>query len=139
MLDINITLWFQLANFLIALVVLNHLLIRPIRELIKKRNGIMDEMSGEAETFEGKAAKKLARYEEELARARREAVITRDMARTQGAVEQQQLLNEARKDSQDILTEAGRALQVEADQALKKLRKQVGTLSTNLTARILKS
>jgi hypothetical protein len=56
MLDLNITLLFQLANFFIALFVLNILLIRPIREIIKKRNGIMDGMSDEAGSFENQAA-----------------------------------------------------------------------------------
>ena len=36
MLDLNITLVFQLVNFFIALYVLNLLLIRPIREIIRK-------------------------------------------------------------------------------------------------------
>lgn len=44
MLDLNITLVFQLVNFFIALFMLNILLIRPIRTIIKKRNGIMDDM-----------------------------------------------------------------------------------------------
>ena len=34
MLDLNITLVFQLVNFFIAIFVLNILLIRPIREII---------------------------------------------------------------------------------------------------------
>ena len=48
MLDLNITLVFQLVNFFIAIFVLNILLIRPIREIIKKRNGVMDNLAGEA-------------------------------------------------------------------------------------------
>ena len=41
MLDLNITLVFQLVNFFIALYVLNLLLIRPIREIIRKRKAVM--------------------------------------------------------------------------------------------------
>ena len=48
MLDLNITLVFQLINFFIALFFLNWLLIKPIREIIKKRNGIMDDMASGA-------------------------------------------------------------------------------------------
>lgn len=71
MLDLNITLVFQLVNFFIALFMLNILLIRPIRTIIKKRNGIMDDMAGEADSFETQAAERLAEYEAELARAAR--------------------------------------------------------------------
>ena len=73
MLDLNITLLFQLVNFFIAIFVLNILLIRPIRDIIKKRNGVMDNLAGEADNFESQAAERLASYEAELARARQDA------------------------------------------------------------------
>lgn len=78
MLDLNITLVFQLVNFFIALFMLNILLIRPIRTIIKKRNGIMDDMAGEADSFETQAAERLAEYEAELARCRQDAGLTRE-------------------------------------------------------------
>lgn len=59
MLDLNVTMIFQLVNFLVAIYVLNILLIRPIRDIIKKRNGIMDGMAEEAESFEYQAAERL--------------------------------------------------------------------------------
>ena len=49
MIDLNITLLIQLVNFLITLVVLNFLIIRPVRELIKKRNENMTRLINEAE------------------------------------------------------------------------------------------
>ena len=73
MLDLNITLVFQLINFFIALFFLNWLLIKPIREIIKKRNGIMDDMASEADNFVNEARERLANYEAELAKARQEA------------------------------------------------------------------
>ena len=40
MLDINITLLIQLVNFIVTLVVLDYLLIKPIRGIIKKRRDL---------------------------------------------------------------------------------------------------
>lgn len=54
MLDLNITMLFQLANFLITLFVLNLLLIRPIRKIIRDRKALMDNLSGEAESLRQK-------------------------------------------------------------------------------------
>ena len=62
MLDLNITLVFQLVNFFIALYVLNLLLIRPIREIIRKRKAVMDDMSGESESYEYQAEQRLSDY-----------------------------------------------------------------------------
>ena len=85
MLDLNVTLLFQLANFFIAIFVLNILLIRPIREIIKKRNGVMDDMAEEAGSFEYQAADRLTNYEAELARARQDAGSNREEGRAAGA------------------------------------------------------
>ena len=41
MIDINITAAIQLVNFLVTLAALNYLLIRPVRETIRKRKELM--------------------------------------------------------------------------------------------------
>ena len=103
MLDLNITLLFQLANFFIALFVLNLLLIRPVREIIKKRNGIMDGMAAEADAFNAEATEKLNAYEAELARARQQAGLAREEGRQSG-------LNELRNGISDFSARLGNRL-----------------------------
>ena len=125
MLDLNITLVFQLVNFFIALYVLNLLLIRPIREIIRKRKAVMDDMSGESESYQ-------------LTRARQDAGQNREKAREAGAAEQASLVAEAQKRAQEIIAETRRNLQAEADASLKELRGQVATLSGQLAERVLR-
>ena len=76
MLDLNITMLFQLANFLITLFVLNRLLIRPVRGIIAERKALMANLTGEAESFESKAQSRLDNYEAELTKARQKAAET---------------------------------------------------------------
>lgn len=139
MLDLNITLVFQLVNFFIALFMLNILLIRPIRAIIKKRNGIMDEMAGEADTFESQAAERLANYEAELARARQDAGLTREEGRTRGTAEQQNIVGEAQKSARQILAETRDALRGQAEASLSELRNQVSNFSARLADRLIKN
>lgn len=139
MLDLNITLLFQLVNFFIAIYVLNILLIRPVRAIIKKRNGIMDDLAGEADSFESQAAARLANYEAELARARQDAGLTREESRTAGTAEQQNIVGEAQKSAREILTETRQALRAQAEATLSELRNQVSDFSSRLADRILKS
>ena len=87
MLDLNITLVFQLVNFFIALYVLNLLLIRPIREIIRKRKAVMDDMSGESESYEYQAEQRLSDYDNQLTRARQDAGQNREKAREAGKPE----------------------------------------------------
>ena len=138
MLDLNITMIFQLVNFLVAIYVLNILLIRPIRDIIKKRNGIMDGMAEEAESFEYQAAERLANYEAELARARQDAGLTREEGRAAGTVEQQVLVGEAQKSARDILAETRESLRAQAAKTLDELRNQVSDFSARLATMLLK-
>ena len=138
MLDLNITLVFQLVNFFIALYVLNLLLIRPIREIIRKRKAVMDDMSGESESYEYQAEQRLSDYDNQLTRARQDAGPNREKAREAGAAEQASLVAEAQKRAQEIIAETRRNLQAEADASLKELRGQVATLSGQLAERVLR-
>ncbi len=138
MLDLNITLVFQLVNFFIAIFVLNILLIRPIREIIKKRNGVMDNLAGEADSFESQAAERLANYEAELARARQDAGLTREEGRNAGLTEQQGIVGTAQKSARDILADTRRSLRGQAEATLSELRNQVSNFSARLADRLIK-
>ncbi len=138
MLDLNITLVFQLVNFFIAIFVLNILLIRPIREIIKKRNGVMDNLAGEADSFESQAAERLANYEAELARARQDAGLTREEGRNAGLTEQQGIVGTAQKSARDILADTHRSLRGQAEATLSELRNQVSDFSARLADRLIK-
>ena len=137
MLDLNITLLFQLANFLIALIVLNELLIRPIRQIIRQRRELMDGMRGEAEKFEDEAVQRLEKYEAALVEARRDAARQCDAGRAAGAAEQQQLVSEAQKKAQEILAQTRREREAEARDTLAALRGQVSALSARTAEKVL--
>ena len=138
MLDLNITMLFQLVNFFVAIIVLNFLLIRPIREIIKKRNGVISDMTGEADSFESQAAQRLDNYEAELARARQEAGKARAAGREAGQAEQQAIVGNAQQKAREILDETRRKLQDEASVKLAALRDQVGGLSDKLADKLIK-
>lgn len=138
MLDLNVTLLFQLANFFIALFVLNILLIRPIRDIIRKRKGMMDDISQEADSFESQASAKLSAYEAELARSRQEAGAAREAGRADGLREQQELLGEAQKSARKILSDTRASLQAQAAETRDALRRQVEALSARLADRLLR-
>ena len=134
MLDLNITMLFQLVNFFIALYVLNILLIRPIRSILLERKAKMDDLAGEAGAFDREAAERLAAYQAELARARQDANAAREQARGAALAEQQDILAAAGKAH---LAQAQAAIRAEADAALASLRAQVKGLADKLAARVL--
>ncbi len=139
MLDLNITLLFQLGNFFIAVFLLNVLLIKPIREVLKKRRSIVDGLTGEAEDFESRAEQKLADYDAALKQARQEAAQARLAGRQDGVAEQQTILAAAQKEAHAILDQARTKLQEEATATIQALRGEVSTLSKKIADRLIQN
>lgn len=137
MLDLNITLLIQLANFFVALFLLNTLLIRPIRDIIRQRKAVMDGMSSEASRDETAAGERLANYEAQLSAARQEAGRNREAGRAAGNDETAARVAAAQKKAQEILSQARAALRSEADAAMAQLRGQVDSMAAQAVNRIL--
>jgi F-type H+-transporting ATPase subunit b len=137
MLDINITAIIQVVNFFIAVIVLNYLLIRPIRGIIQQRKTKMDDMLASAETFTYAANEQLAQYESSLSRARQEAALARADARADALRNQQELVAEAGKRAQEQFAQAKESLLKEMQSARADLAKQVKPLAAKTVDRML--
>lgn len=72
MIDLDISFFIQLANFIITLLVLNLLMFRPIREIIRRRAELMSDQLSKVENFNGQAETKVKDYEAALDSARKE-------------------------------------------------------------------
>lgn len=137
MLDLNITLVFQLFNFIIAIFFLNILLIKPVREIIKKRDALMNSLAGEADSFHAEATRKLDDYEARLASARQEAGKNREEGKNAGLAELQAIVGGARQSAKQLLEENRARLHSQADQALAELRDGIDNFSTKMGQKLL--
>lgn len=137
MLDLNITLLFQFGNFLIALFVLNWLLIRPVREIIRKRNGIFDDLAGEADKFHADAVARLRAYEEELAKARQLAGKNRDEGKSAALEEMEAIVGKAQQSAKQLLDDNRKILAGQAEAALTELRDGIDDFSTKIGKKLM--
>lgn len=137
MLDINITLVFQLVNFLVTLAVLNYLLIKPVRDIIKKRRDLASGLLSDAENFTAEAAKKLDGYETALAKAREEAANAREARRAEAAARETDIVDAARKEAQEFLHASREETRAAVADAMADMRKRIPALSQLAVARLL--
>ena len=114
MVDLNITLWIQLANFLVTLVVLNYLLISPIRKIIRKRKDNVEGLIGEIEAFTAEKQQLLDEYESELRKAREAAAIYRKDGKVMGELERARIFDAASKDAQSEVRTTQAAVRADA-------------------------
>lgn len=137
MIDLNITFFFQLVNFLVTLVVLNAILIRPVRDIIRQRRDKMSGLLGESEQFAGQADTKLKNYEATLVKARAEATAERDKARAEGVAREQVILADAGRQAQDYLEKSRQQVAAQVKTAMDTLKGQVDALAAKATAKVL--
>ncbi len=137
MIDLNITLVIQLVNFLITLVVLNWLIIAPIRKVLAERRGKLDGLGAEADAFEAKASEKLETYSAELATARAEATAEREAMRAAAFEREAAVLSAAHGHAGALLEQRRGEILKEISAAEDDLRAQVPALAAQVATRVL--
>ncbi|MGE4421727.1 MAG: ATP synthase F0 subunit B [Pseudodesulfovibrio sp.] len=131
------TIFIQGLNFVVMIFLLNVVLIRPIREIIKKRKGLMADQLEKIETFNASAKEKVAGYEAQLTEARKEAGEIRNAAKDAGVAEEQALLAEAGKEASSLIKANRAEIQSEVKVAMEQLTKDVYDYAEQATGKIL--
>lgn len=139
MVDLNITLVIQMVNFLVALVIINFLIIKPIRAALQRRRELTGKFIQQTESSNEEAERCVRAYEAELDKVRAKAQAHKEMLRKQGQDKSQALMANAQQQAQDFLQGARKSVADESNAAMQTLRAQVDTLAGHVAARLIRS
>ncbi len=137
MIDLDITLLIQLVNFLITLYVLNLLLIRPVRMIVRQRRDTTAGLVSDVEVFTRQAKEELTHYESELQRVREEAAETRKQARIEAEAAGQTLRETATADAQGTIQAARERMNQDIATARDTLQGEIKTFSQAVVQKLL--
>ena len=137
MIDLDYTFFVQLVNFMVILTVLNLILYRPIRGIIKKRAEVMSQKLGTIEDFAAKAEAKLESYKVALSGARVEAQQLRVTLKAEGVAVESSVLAEAGAEAAEKVAAARKEIDGQKQTALKALRREVATYAKNVADKVL--
>lgn len=137
MIDLDITIVVQLCNFLIAVVVLNYILIKPVRQQLAARQELTAEYTRDVETFIDEANEKLTAYEATLAEARSHASSSRDAIKAEGIARQHEMLEQAQSQAQAFLLSSREQTARDAKAAMDSLLSQVTLFADKAMKKIL--
>ncbi|MCF8085623.1 MAG: ATP synthase F0 subunit B [Desulfohalobiaceae bacterium] len=137
MIELNPTMLVQLVNFLILLAVLNLILYRPIRGVIKRRSEKLAADMNEVEKFNEQAGKKLENYEQSLQEARKEAGEVRGQYRSEGSEQEKEIVDQAKREATEELEEARKQLREQRDSAQQKLLREVDQYAENVAQKVM--
>ena len=131
------TIFIQGLNFVAMVFLLNAVMIKPVRNIIKKRKGLMASQLEKIEGFTTDAAKQMADYEAQLTVARKEAGEIRNAAKDAGVAEEQAMLSAAGEEASSTIQAARAEIKSQVADAMAQLTKDVDKYAEQATGKIL--
>lgn len=139
MVDINMTLFAQILNFLILVVILTKVAYKPLMKVLAEREEKIANSIKSAEQDEIAAKKLLVDYQKQLASARIEAQEIVDKATKLAAEEREASIAETRAEIERMRKSAQADIDRDRELAVAKLKGEVVALSMAAAAKIITS
>ncbi len=137
MIELNLTLAYQIVGFFVLYFVLNALLYKPVLKVVEERNKNIQGTKKEVLDLEAELQKRLLDYENRLNEAKAKAQEERLRIRQAGVDKARELLEKARENSQAAFLEAKTKLDQEARSVRIRLKEESKTISRDIVEKIL--
>jgi F-type H+-transporting ATPase subunit b len=137
MIDINVSLLYQLANFLILLIVLNVILFKPIRQIMREREQGISSALGDAKHAQERMQNLLDSYNTSLAEAKQKAAAVYNTGYQQGLDAQRDMISDERAKAGEMLDKARAQIAAASVAARADLKKEAERLSQDITTKLL--
>jgi F-type H+-transporting ATPase subunit b len=131
------TLFIQIANFLLLLVLLNAILYRPIRKILKNRREEMDAFQHKIQDFEGKFSSFTKKIQEGTTEARKEGLKERESLKKNGQEEEKQMLREASSKASVKIGDARKEMDDKLKGVRLSLEREMALFSKELAEKVL--
>lgn len=137
MINIDTSLFIQVANFLFLMIVLNFLLYRPLRQVIRQRREKFDGFEKDIKGLSGQADATVQEIDARLAEAKREGFLKRDEIKGQGLEEEKRIIAAASGDAEASLTQIKAQISGEIVTARDALKADLELFSRELAQKVL--
>lgn len=115
-------------NILVLFLLVQKFLVKPLSNVIQKREDMINSQFREAKIAETEANNLKAQYESDLKHAHEESLSILDKAREDAKSEYNRILGEADVQAKEMMEKARRDMVQEREQALKEAKTEIGDL-----------
>jgi F-type H+-transporting ATPase subunit b len=137
MIDINISLLYQLINFIVLIIVLHFILFKPIRQVMLEREQNISSAFGDAKSAHDRVQGLLEQYNASLAEAKQRSAAAYNTNYQQGLDAQREMIMAERTKAGEMLDKARAEIAAASAAAQADLKKEAGRLSLDITAKLL--
>jgi len=135
--DLDGTVFVQLAMFFVAFLALRSLVFKPMVALLDAREEAIDGAKDLAKKLEGEVKEKQAAFEAELKKVRATSGDERDRLRAEGQALEHKLLEKVRIETQELVVDARKRLEGEAQLVRQQLTAQRPELAREIASKVL--
>lgn len=133
----DLSLFVQIANFLIIIWVLNTILYRPIRNILIKRKEKITSLEQNIEKLDENAAEKDEAFLSGVKDARTRGLSEKEILLKQGAEEEKKIIEQINKKAQANLAEVREKISKDAENVRASLYKEMDTFANAISEKIL--
>lgn len=126
-----------IVNLLVTYWVLKHFLFKPVLKILRKRRQDVETELSQAEDKLTQAESKLATATEKLDNSSHEATAILATARSQAAIQSEDILSTAKKDAANLLTRADSEVSRMRITLLNDVRDEVADLSVAIASKVI--
>jgi F-type H+-transporting ATPase subunit b len=137
MINPDITLFIQMGNFLILLFILNLILFRPIRKIIKERNKIIEDFNSDITSLTDEAQESMERFELKVLEAKKEGMARVQGMKGEGEQAEADLIAATNEEVQAKIQDARQKVASDIQEARNQLQAQVQAFSVAVTEKVL--
>ncbi len=137
MIDINVSLLYQLVNFIVLLIVLNFILFKPIRQIMREREQGISSALEDAKASQNRMQSLLDQYNASLAESKQKATAAYNSLYQQGLDTQRDMISSERSKAGEMLDKARAEIVAAANTARGELKKESERLSQDITSKML--
>jgi F-type H+-transporting ATPase subunit b len=137
LIEINFTLIIQIINFLALIFILNIVLYKPILKVLEEREMRIDGQQQEAKKVVEDCQSLMVDYNQKLYNAKVEAMNAKNAARNEASLEAGGIIEEARKNAENIIEQMQQQMATEIAQAKKELEPELSVMAATIAQQIL--
>ncbi len=137
MIDIDWTLGALIINFLVLVFLLNVVLFRPIRKVLKERQAKLDAQAADISLMETQGQGLDSEIKDKLAAARREGAGAREALKQDGAAAETALLEEVKREADLEWTRVEEKIKRDMARARDALKAQTESFAQLLASKVL--
>jgi F-type H+-transporting ATPase subunit b len=137
MIDIDWTLGALIINFLVLVFLLNVVLFRPIRKVLKERQAKIDAQAADINLMETQGQGLDSEIKDKLAAARREGAGAREVLTQEGTAAEASLLAEAKREADLEWSRVEQKIKDDVGRAREALKAQAQSFAQLLASKIL--